>query len=291
MEPSLKGVSRLPIDVNLVGKELPSLEYSYEAKDVILYALGVGAGAEPDELKFVYENELQVLPTFGVIPPFPSLMSIVGLEGMDFNLAMLLHGEQYLELVREIPTSGKLISYPKIAAIYDKGKGALVELEVETKDPKGELIFRNIFSTFIRGEGGFGGERGPEPGNEPPQREPDRVVSMQTLPQQALLYRLSGDYNPLHADPNFAAMAGFEKPILHGLCTFGFAGRAVLREYCDNDPARFKAIKVRFSRHVFPGETIITEMWQEQPDKIILRCKTAERGDYCLTNAAVWLNV
>ncbi len=281
----------MPIDVNLVGKELPSLEYSYEAKDVILYALGVGAGAEPDELKFVYENELQVLPTFGVIPPFPSLMSIVGLEGMDFNLAMLLHGEQYLELVREIPTSGKLISYPKIAAIYDKGKGALVELEVETKDPKGELIFRNIFSTFIRGEGGFGGERGPEPGNEPPQREPDRVVSMQTLPQQALLYRLSGDYNPLHADPNFAAMAGFEKPILHGLCTFGFAGRAVLREYCDNDPARFKAIKVRFSRHVFPGETIITEMWQEQPDKIILRCKTAERGDYCLTNAAVWLNV
>ncbi len=281
----------MPIDINLVGKELPPLEYSYETRDVILYALGVGAGAEPEELKFVYENELQVLPTFGVIPPFTSLMGIVGLEGMDFNLAMLLHGEQYLELVREIPTSGKLISYPKIAAIYDKGKGALVELEVETKNPRGELIFRNIFSAFIRGEGGFGGERGPEPGHEPPQREPDRVVSMPTLPQQALLYRLSGDYNPLHADPNFAAMGGFEKPILHGLCTFGFAGRAVLREYCGNDPARFKAIKVRFSRHVFPGETIVTEMWQEQPDKVILRCKTAERGDYCLTNAAVWLNI
>ena len=281
----------MPIDINLAGKALPPLEYSYETRDVILYALGIGSGAEADELKFTYESELQVLPTFGVIPPFPSLMGIVGMEGMDFNLTMLLHGEQYLELLKEIPVSGKLVSHPKIAGIYDKGKGALVELEVETKNLKGELIFKNIFSTFIRGEGGFGGDRGPDPGNEPPDRAPDRVVSMQTLPQQALLYRLSGDFNPLHADYAFAAMGGFEKPILHGLCTFGFAGRAVLREFCGNDPAKFKAIKVRFSRHVFPGETIVTEMWQDAPDKVILRCKTAERGDYCLTNAAVWLNV
>ncbi len=280
----------MPLDLKLVGKDLPSLEYSYETRDVILYALGIGAGAEHDELKFVYESNLKVLPTFGVIPPFPSLMGIVGMEGMDFNLAMLLHGEQYLELFREIPTDGKLISYPTIAGIYDKGKGALVELDVVTKNHKDEAIFKNTFSTFIRGEGGFGGDRGPEPGNLPPDREPDKVVSMQTLPQQALLYRLSGDYNPLHADYDFAAMGGFEKPILHGLCSFGFAGRAVLREYCGNDPAKFKAIKVRFSRHVFPGETIITEMWQDQPDKVILRCKTAERGDYCLTNAAIWLN-
>ncbi len=280
----------MPIDPALKGKALPSLEFNYSSKDAILYALGVGAGSEPDELKFVYENELEVLPTYGVIPPFGSLMAIVGMEGMDFNLAMLLHGEQYLELIKPIPVAGTLTSYPVIAEIYDKGKGALVEIDVLTKDNSGEVLFKNRFSTFIRGEGGFGGKRGPEPGHEPPEREPDKVVSDKTLPQQALLYRLSGDINPLHADPAFAAMGGFEKPILHGLCTFGFAGRAVLREYCHNDPAKFKAIKVRFSRHVYPGETIITEMWQEDEDYIVIRAKTAERGEYCLTNAAVWLN-
>ncbi len=280
----------MPIDMNLVGKELASLEYHYDTKDIILYALGVGAGARPEELKFVYENGLETLPTFGVIPPFGALMGFASLEGLDINLAMLLHGEQYLELHRPIPVQGKLTSYPKISAIYDKGKGALVELDVVTKDSKDEPVFMNRFSAFVRGEGGFGGERGPEPGNNPPEREPDREVSLQTLPQQALIYRLSGDYNPLHADPDFAAMAGFEKPILHGLCTFGFAGRAVLQEYCNNEPAKLKAIKVRFSRHVYPGETIVTEMWQEKADMIIIRCKTAERDEYCLTNAAVWLN-
>lgn len=281
----------MPIDLSVIGKELPPMEYVFQPKDVMLYALGVGAGVEPGELKFVYENGLQVLPTFGVIPPFPALMGLLGVEGVEINVVMLLHGEQYLEIRKHpIPTQGKLISKPKIAAVYDKGKGALIELDVETVDENGDVIFFNKFGSFVRGEGGFGGERGPEPGNEPPDREPDRVVEMKTLPQQAAIYRLSGDYNPLHIDPNIAAMAGYEKPILHGLCTFGHAGRAVLREFCDNDPTRFKAIKVRFSRHVFPGETIVTEMWKESEEKIIIRCKTAERGEYCLTNAAVWLN-
>lgn len=281
----------MPIDPKLVGRELPPLEHAYTNKDVILYSLGIGAGAESADLKFVYEGNLEVLPTFGVIPPFGALMGLIGMEGMDFNPAMLLHGEQYLELYKPIPAEGKLTSHPQISAIYDKGKGALVEIDVVTKNTKGETIFMNRFSTFIRGEGGFGGDRGPEPGNDPPDREPDRVVSLKTLPQQALIYRLSGDFNPLHTDPDFAAMGGFEKPILHGLCTFGFAARAVLKEYCGNDPAKFKAIKVRFSRHVFPGETIVTEMWQEKPDQVVIRCKTAERGEYCLTNAAVWLNI
>ncbi len=281
----------MPIDPKLVGKELPSLEHTYNNKDIILYALGIGAGKDAGELKFVYENGLEPLPTYGVIPPFGALFGIAGMEGMDFNLAMLLHGEQYLELYRPIPVEGILTSYPKISGIYDKGKGALVEIDVITKDSKGEELFMNRFSTFIRGEGGFGGDRGPEPDFKPPDRSPDRVVEMPTMPQQALLYRLSGDMNPLHADPDFAAMGGFEKPILHGLCTFGFAGRAALQEFCANEPSKFKAIKARFSRHIFPGETIVTEMWQEKPDQIILQCKTAERGEYCLTNGSVWLNL
>jgi acyl dehydratase len=281
----------MPIDLSVIGKELAPMEYVYQPRDVMLYALGVGAGERPEELKFIYENGLQVLPTMGVIPPFPALMGLISVEGININPVMILHGEQYLEVRKHpIPTSGKLISKPRIAHVYDKTKGALIELEVDTVDENGEVIFYNVFGVFVRGEGGFGGEKGPEPGNEPPDREPDKVVEEKTLPIQAAIYRLSGDYNPLHIDPNIAKLAGYERPILHGLCTFGFAARAVLREYCDYDVAKFKAIKVRFSRPVFPGETIVTEMWKESEDKVIIRCKTAERGEYCLTNAAVWLN-
>ncbi|NLI69339.1 MAG: hypothetical protein GX364_00535 [Firmicutes bacterium] len=282
----------MPIDLSVVGKELQPLEYTYTSKDTILYALGVGAGEEPDELKFVYENELLALPTFGVIPPFPALLGLAAVDGVDINLAMLLHGEQYLEVLKHpIPVEGRLTSKPKISAVFDKGKSALVELDAVTVNEKNEDIFFNRFGVVIRGEGGFGGERGPDAGNEPPAREPDRVVKMKTLPQQALIYRLSGDYNPLHADPAFAAMAMFDRPILHGLCSFGFAGRAVLREYADNDPTMFKSIKVRFSRPVYPGDTIVTEMWKESEEKIVFRCKTGEREEYVLTNGAVTLNI
>lgn len=273
----------MPIDLSVVGKELGSSEFEYSERDVILYALGVGAG--PEDLQFVYERDLKVLPTFGVVPAFPALLSMGTV--MEINPVMVLHGEQRIELHEELPTRGKVITTPVIKAIYDKGKGALIVIEAVTRDAEGRKLCTNYFGAFARGEGGFGGERGPSgPRNVPPQRPPDKTVAMKTLPQQALLYRLSGDMNPLHADPEFAKMAGYDRPILHGLCTFGHAGRAVLKEYCGNDPARFKDFEVRFTGVVFPGETITTEMWQEAPGKVILQART-ERGDLVLSNAAV----
>jgi acyl dehydratase len=284
----------MPIDPKkAVGAKLKALPYEYIDRDVMLYALGIGAGVpqtDEQQLQFTYEGNLKVMPTFGVVPPFPSLVGLIGAPGMEFNPMMLLHGEQYLEIKKHpIPTSGKLMNYPKISAVYDKGKGALVILDAVTKDENGEEVYFNTFSVFLRGEGGFGGESGPKPGNMPPNRAPDKVVEQKTLPQQALIYRLSGDRNPLHADPNFAAMAGFEKPILHGLCTFGFAGRAILQEFCGNEPEKLKSIKVRFASHVFPGETIVTEMWR-QGNEVIFKSKTAERGLDVITNAAAVLN-
>ncbi len=286
----------MPIDVEkAMSAPLKPIEFEYNFKDVILYALGIGAGVPPtdkDQLGFTYESGLKVLPTYGVVPPFAALAGVMGHPGLDFNPMMLLHGEQFLEIRKTpIPVKGKLVNKPSIQAIYDKGKGALVLLDCLTETADGEALFFNTFSLFLRGEGGFGGESGPKAENEAPDRDPDETIEMKTLPQQALLYRLSGDLNPLHADPNFAAMGGFEKPILHGLCTFGHVGRAVLQAYCANDPGKFKSIKVRFAGSVYPGETIITQMWRENDDTILLKAKVAERGIDVITNAAVKLNV
>ena len=273
----------MPIDVSVVGKRLEPIHHTYSERDVMLYALGVGAGT--DDLQFTYERDLKVLPTFGVIAAFPAMFSLGSV--MQVNPMMVLHGEQRIELHAAIPSRGTLTTTPTVRAIYDKGKGALVIVDAETVDDKGKLIFKNTFGTFARGEGGFGGNRGPSgPRNVPPDRKPDAVVEMPTLVQQALIYRLSGDMNPLHADPDFAKMGGFDRPILHGLCTFGHVGRAVLRSWCNDNPARFKALDVRFAGVVFPGETIVTEMWKTAPGEIIVQAKTKERGEVVISSAA-----
>ncbi len=261
------------------GIELPPTTFEYDDRDVMLYAVGVGA----TELDFVFERNLKVLPTFAVIPAFPGLMGLT--QAVEINPVMILHGEQSIKLNKPIPVKGKLTTSGKVTGVYDKGKGALVVIESETKDEQGAALFVNTASVFVRGAGGFGGERGPEAGNKPPDRAPDKTVEMQTLPTQAMIYRLSGDRNPLHVDPAFAKMAGYDTPILHGLCTLGHAGRAVLGSYCDNDPARMTGLEVRFSGVVFPGDSITTEMWDEGGGRIVLQAKT-QRGDVVISNAA-----
>ncbi len=261
------------------GIELPPTTFGYDDRDVMLYAVGVGA----TELDFVFERNLKVLPTFAVIPALPGLMGLT--QAVEINPVMILHGEQSIKLKKPIPVKGKLTTSGKVTGVYDKGKGALVVIESETKDEQGAALFVNTASVFVRGAGGFGGERGPEAGNKPPDRAPDKTVEMQTLPTQAMIYRLSGDRNPLHVDPAFAKMAGYDTPILHGLCTLGHAGRAVLGTYCDNDPARMMGLEVRFSGVVFPGDSIITEMWDEGGGRIVLQAKT-QRGDVVISNAA-----
>eukprot|EP01006_Ploeotia_vitrea_P027602 TRINITY_DN60378_c1_g2_i1.p1 TRINITY_DN60378_c1_g2~~TRINITY_DN60378_c1_g2_i1.p1 ORF type:complete len:750 (+),score=411.41 TRINITY_DN60378_c1_g2_i1:31-2280(+) len=281
----------------VMAAKLPAVPFTYTSRDVILYALGIGAAAnpwDPKELRFTYENaaDFSVFPTFGVVVPSSVLGSVMTVPGLKFNPMMLLHGEQYMELKAPLPTSGTLTSQPRISALYDKGKGALLKLDVTTTDESGKEVLFNQYSMFIRGLGGFGGDKGPKPvSHAPPQRPPDVVHREQTLENQALLYRLSGDLNPLHADPAMAKMGNFDKPILHGLCTFGYATRAVLKHFCDNDASLFKSINVRFVKHVFPGETLVTEMWRVSPSKIVFRVKVAERGEYVLANAAITLNV
>jgi acyl dehydratase len=204
------------------------------------------------------------------------------------NPAMLVHGEQRIGLRGPIPTSGKVTGKGKISAIYDKGSGALLVVDSETVDESGKVLFTNTFGAFIRGEGGFGGDRGPSASskNVPPEKAPDHTIEYKTLPQQAAIYRLSGDRNPLHIEPEFAKMGGFDQPILHGLCTYGHVGRAILQACCGGDPTRLKDFEVRFSGVVFPGETIVTDIWKESSDRVIVQARTAERGEPVISNAA-----
>ncbi|KAJ7707776.1 HotDog domain-containing protein [Mycena rosella] len=273
------------------AKKIPvePTHYSYTERDVILYNLGIGATEK--DLQWTYEgdDEFSALPTFGVIPQFLA-SSGLPLDWLpDFNPAKLLHGEQFLSIKAPIPTSGELVNHTRLLEVLDKGKAAAVTSVVETRDKSGTLIFENQSTVFIRGSGGFGGQRtGSDRGaataaNAVPKRTPDAVVEEQTSSSQAALYRLSGDLNPLHILPEFAAIGGFNKPILHGLCSMGISGKHVFQKF-----GPYKDIKVRFAGVVYPGETLITEMWKEGA-KIIFTTKVKERDTIVLASAAATL--
>jgi acyl dehydratase len=275
----------------LAAKFAPSTS-SYEQDDVILYHLGIGAGVpatDANELEYTYEKSLKVLPSFGVVPVFSAMgASLFNVDGLKFNPAMLLHGEQDIEIHRPLPTAAQIESQVRIAGIYDKGKAALVVLEVATKEQGGAPLFTNRFSLFLRGEGGFGGDAGPKAGNEAPARAADLTVESKTLPQQALLYRLSGDKNPLHADPSFAKMGGFDTPILHGLCSFGIVCKAAVDHALKGDVSKVARYQARFAGVFFPGETMLTSIWREG-NKLLVASKSKERGTPVLSNAALTL--
>ena len=271
----------MPIDPSAVGAISGPSEGYWTSKDCLLYALGVGAGTA--DLAFTTENSAgvtqQVLPTFACVASAPERTRSTGENGFrkvgSFNPAMLVHGEQGITLHKALPTDAEFTSTGKITGIYDKGSGAVIASESTAVDSAtGEPLFSTRTALFIRGEGGFGGDRGPSAVKIDVGRAADHAVTYQTRPDQALLYRLNGDRNPLHSDPSFARAGGFDRPILHGLCTFGFTGRALLAVLCDNDPERFLSMDARFSKPVLPGDALTVSIWRDG-DRALFRTERA----------------
>ncbi|HUN51971.1 MAG TPA: MaoC/PaaZ C-terminal domain-containing protein [Candidatus Sulfotelmatobacter sp.] len=265
------------------------VEHTYTARDTMLYALGLGMGADPldeQQLRFVYEEKLQALPTMAAVLGGLGFWVKDPESGVDWK--KVLHGEQGLVVHKPLPPSGTVVGKAKITEIVDKGagKGALCYSKRDIFDKKtGDLLCTVNSCSFWRGDGGFGGPTGPTPKpHAVPESKPDAGLDIKTLPQAALIYRLSGDYNPLHADPAVAKAGGFPKPILHGLCTYGVAGRALLQLAGGYDPSRIRRMDVRFTSPVFPGETIRTEIWREGGGKVAFRSKVVERDVVVLNN-------
>lgn len=269
----------MPINPDAAGFSSEPHEASWTSKDCLLYALGVGAGViDPTgfELEFTTENTngvtQRVLPTFPVVVPGGhGAFARIG----QFNPAMLVHGEQSVTLHAPLPVEGTVSSVTTITGIYDKGSGAVIATSTAATDREsGTPLWTTTSSAFIRGEGGFGGDRGPSSTVAFPDRDPDHSVTYATRPDQALIYRLSGDRNPLHSDPSFAALGGFDKPILHGLCSFGFTGRALLHTLCGSDPDRFVSMAARFSKPVIPGQELTVAMWADGDGRALFRTST-----------------
>ena len=276
----------MPINYDeIMSLKSENIEISYTDKDSILYGLGVGLGNDPmdiDELKYVYENGQIALPSMATNFQYHSSL----LMSAKLNFVMVVHGEQKLSIVNPIPVSGDFLADMKVLNCFDKGasKGAIIDVETTVKlKSDGTEICKLISTTFARGDGGFDGPESPPQEIFEPEGSPDIVDEIATKPDQALIFRLSGDYNPLHSDPNFAKAAGFPKPILHGLCTYGVACRSIVKTACDNDVKKLKSFNCRFSSPVFPGETIVTEMWKNGND-INFQSKVKERDKIILKN-------
>jgi len=280
----------------LLAHKLPESRYTYNERDAAIYALGIGAcgkdAVDSDELKYVYhqngQESIQVLPTFASLLSLGSLTEGLDLPGFTYDPSLLLHGQQYIEIYKPLPSKASLINKVSLAGLQDKGKAAILEIETKSYEQgSGELLCINRTTAFLRGAGGFSNSSQPfSYKNYPseqglavqiPQTQPSAVCEERTQPSQALLYRLSGDYNPLHSDPEFANHAGFPRPILHGLCTLGFAIKAIIKCVCKGDPTSVKTISGRFLATVFPGETLITEMWL-QSSRVIYQTKVKERN-------------
>ncbi len=272
----------------LMKRRFERIVHEYTQKDTMLYALGVGLGMEPfneNYLRFVYEDGLKALPSMAVVLAYPGFWVKEPDTGVDW--VRVLHASQELILHRPLPVAGRVEATTRVTNITDKGadKGALIDSERVVRDADSCEDLATVISTSMaRGDGGFSGQIDPSPKPEPiPARAPDLTCDLPTLEQAALIYRLSGDYNPLHASPPVAREAGFERPILHGLCTFGVACHALLKTLCDYDPARFHRMRVRFSAPVYPGETIRTEIWREA-GTVAFRCRVVERDLVVINN-------
>jgi acyl dehydratase len=273
----------MPLNPDAVGATGDVRTISWTSKDALLYAVGIGAGQA--DLPFTTENTKDVTqvvyPTFAVVAgsgtasPGSSAMSQIG----SFNFALLVHGSQAITLHRPIPVEATARVQDRVVAMYDKGKAAVVVTEADTTLDSGEPLWTTRSAVFIRGEGGWGGDRGPSgPQNEPPaDTAPDHEITLQTSPDQAFVYRLSGDRNPLHTDPSFAAIGGFDRPILHGLCSYGFTGRALLGALCDHDVTRFHHVEGRFSAPVLPGDALTVKVWRTGDDVAVFTTSVGDR--------------
>ncbi|KAI9913700.1 hypothetical protein PsorP6_005828 [Peronosclerospora sorghi] len=279
----------MSVDVDAILSS-PETTYTatYNQRDLLLYAVGIGES----DLQFTYEfdDKFAAFPLYPVclpfkgqsndVVPFPPETFVISVDGMpSFNPAMILHGEQSIEILRPLnPAGGTLTAKMKVISFYDKGKGTLMETQTQFEDANGPVV-KLISGSFIRGLTGFEGKGRKLPARvQIPQRQPNFQDEFKTSPYQAQIYRLSGDYNSLHIDPEIAKSVGFKQPILHGLCSMGVASRALYKHFCGGDASRFKSIRVRFSSPCFPGETIQTLMWQEGSGKVLFQARVVERG-------------